>query len=79
MRQSGGKTVTVFARSGNFDATQAVSNTFEMEWPRGSGRTQTFPEVDRAGWFVPADRQGKVGQGQIAFVDRLVARLVETH
>lgn len=78
VRQSGGKTVTVFARSGNFDATQAVSNTFEMEWPRGSGRMQMFPEVDRAGWFDPATAKAKLVRGQIAFVDRLVAHLVET-
>ena len=28
-----------------------AATSFEMEWPPRSGRMQTFPEIDRAGWF----------------------------
>ena len=28
------------------------SNTFELEWPKGSGEIRQFPEVDRAEWFT---------------------------
>jgi predicted NUDIX family NTP pyrophosphohydrolase len=42
-----------------------------MEWPPHSGRTETFPEVDRAAWFGPAEARRKILKGQIAFLDRL--------
>jgi predicted NUDIX family NTP pyrophosphohydrolase len=75
IRQSTGKTVTTFALNGDFDTATAVSNVFEMEWPRGSGRIQSFPEVDRAAWFDPPTAKTKLVKGQIGFVDRLIARL----
>src|SRR5690349_19620952 len=49
--QKSGKVVHAFAVEGNFDVATLESNTFQMEWPPKSGRTATFPEVDRAGWF----------------------------
>ena len=71
VRQSGGKTVTVFARPGDFDAERITSNDFELEWPRGSGRMQRFPEVDRAGWFSLDEAAEKLVKAQGAFLDRL--------
>jgi predicted NUDIX family NTP pyrophosphohydrolase len=69
--QSGGKRVQVWAVAGDFDARNIKSNTFEIEWPRGSGRRRSFPEVDRAEWWTLADARGKLVTGQRAFVDRL--------
>src|SRR5450755_3349876 len=46
--QKGGKHVRAWAVAGDLDAAVAVSNSFEMEWPRGSGRIRAFPEIDRA-------------------------------
>ena len=51
VRQPSGKVITAFAVRGDLDITDAVSNTFEMEWPKGSGRIREFPEIDRVGWF----------------------------
>ncbi len=73
-RQSG-KTVTVFAREGDFDAAAAVSNTFSLEWPPRSGRFQDFPEVDRAEWFDLPTAAGKLVKGQVVFLGRLTSRL----
>lgn len=73
-RQSG-KTVTVIAREGDFDATAAVSNTFNLEWPPHSGRFQDFPEVDRAEWFDLPTAATKLVKGQIVFLTRLASRL----
>ena len=73
-RQSG-KTVTVLAREGDFDATLAVSNTFSLEWPPRSGRFQDFPEVDRAEWFDVATAATKLVKGQVVFLTRLMDRL----
>jgi predicted NUDIX family NTP pyrophosphohydrolase len=52
VRQSGGKTVHAFAVEADFDAAQAQSNTFSLEWPPKSGQLQAFPEIDRAEWFA---------------------------
>ena len=49
------------------------SNSFEQEWPPRSGRTQTFPEVDRAAWFGLAEARVKLNPAQVAFIDRLEA------
>jgi predicted NUDIX family NTP pyrophosphohydrolase len=75
VRQAGGKRVVVWALQGDLDVSLAVSNTFEMEWPRGSGRRREFPEVDRVAWFpLPAARV-KLLTGQRPFLDRLVDAL----
>jgi len=74
-RQSGGKRVIAYAVRGEFDAVRAVSNTFEMEWPRGSGRVQSFPEIDRAEWFDEPTARAKLVQGQVVFLDRLAEYL----
>jgi predicted NUDIX family NTP pyrophosphohydrolase len=75
VRQRGGKVVTVFAVAGDFDATQAVSNTFTIEWPPRSGRIQSFPEIDRAAWFDTDTARRKLVRGQVEFVDRLLDSL----
>jgi predicted NUDIX family NTP pyrophosphohydrolase len=74
VRQSGGKTVAAWALPRDFEVAGLVSNTFEMEWPRGSGLRE-FPEVDRAEWFGPADARRKMVAAQAEFVDRLIAKL----
>ncbi len=53
VRQSSAKRVQAWAVPGDLDVTTIASNDVEMDWPRGSGRVITFPEIDRAGWFAP--------------------------
>ena len=74
-RQPGGKVVVAFALEGAFDAEQLHSNSFELEWPPRSGRTQSFPEVDRAGWFHPEAARIKLLPGQRPIVDALLGRV----
>lgn len=71
LRQRSGKIVTAFATADNFDATTLLSNTFDMEWPPGSGRIQSFPEIDRAEWFTVPEAREKIVIGQQPFLDRL--------
>ena len=71
IRQKGGKEVTAWAVEGDLDADAIVSNTFELEWPPRSGRTQEFPEIDRAEWFGLDAAREKLNPAQAAFVDRL--------
>ena len=75
VRQRSGKRVTAWAAEGDLDADAVHSNTFTVEWPPRSGRTQEFPEVDRAGWFAPDDARRALVAAQAAFVDRLVEHL----
>ena len=73
LKQPGGKVVTAFAVQGDLDVTDARSNTFEMEWPKGSDTMREFPEVDRVGWFTVAQARAKLLKGQRTFLDRLMA------
>lgn len=72
VRQPGGKIVTAWAAEGDLDADKIVSNTFEIEWPPRSGRSQMFPEVDRAAWFTVDEARTKILRGQLPLIDALV-------
>lgn len=74
-RQSGGKVVTVWALEGEIDPEQVVPGTFEMEWPKGSGRLREFPEIDRVAWFDLGQAREKIVGGQRPFLDRLTELL----
>jgi predicted NUDIX family NTP pyrophosphohydrolase len=74
-RQRNGKIVTVWAVEADLDPSQAVPGTFTMEWPRGSGRSQQFPEIDRAAWLGLRQAREKVVPGQQVFLDRLPEQL----
>lgn len=69
---SSGKRVTVFVADGaEFTETDFVYGEFEMEWPPRSGRTASFPEVDRAEWMPSADARDRLVKGQRPALDRL--------
>jgi predicted NUDIX family NTP pyrophosphohydrolase len=71
--QKGGKTVHAWAVEGDLPSGFKISsNTFELEWPPHSGKTQTFPEVDRAGFFSLEVAKQKINPAQIAFIDRFM-------
>lgn len=75
VRQASGKVVHAWAAEGDLDETAAVSNTFTMELPRGSGRRATFPEVDRVAWFEPDEARRRLNPAQAPLVDRLLEAL----
>jgi predicted NUDIX family NTP pyrophosphohydrolase len=74
-RQSGGKIVHAFAVEADADPAAVKSNLFELEWPPRSGRTQEFPEIDRAAWFPLAAARQKIHKGQLPLLDELERRL----
>jgi len=74
-RYSSGKLVWVFAGESDFDPSEVRSNTFEIEWPPRSGRKQTFPELDAAGWFTLDAARERLVKGQRPALDAL-ARVV---
>jgi len=75
VKQRAGKVVHAWAWEGDADAERVTSNTSRTEWPRGSGRWLTFPEVDRCAWLDPAAARRKINPAQAAFIDRLEALL----
>lgn len=69
--QKSGKVVHGFAVEHDVDAAALVSGHFELEWPRGSGRRSSFPEVDEAAWCTPAAAASLLNPAQVAFLTRL--------
>lgn len=75
LRQSDGKLVHVWAVENDWDPAFLISNQFSIEWPPRSGRTATFPEIDRANWFDLATARRKILKSQMDFLNRLEAAL----
>lgn len=75
VEQSRAKVVHVWAAEGDLDLRDSVSNTFALEWPKGSGTIRDFPEIDRVAWLDIDTARTKVVRGQVAVLDRLVDRV----
>jgi predicted NUDIX family NTP pyrophosphohydrolase len=75
VRQANGKLVTAWAVEGDWDPALLESNTFSMEWPRGSGTLHEFPEVDRAAWFELAEARRRINPGQRGLLEELRVKL----
>ncbi|MBY5393954.1 NUDIX domain-containing protein [Rhizobium leguminosarum] len=76
-RQPGGKTVVAWSIEADpvLDVNTIQSFEFEMEWPPRSGQVESFPEVDRAGWFSPPDAAIKLLKGQRPMIADLLTHL----
>lgn len=77
IRQPSGKIVSAWAVDDAWDLAGFRSNSFTMEWPRGSGRMQSFPEVDRIAWFDLGSAVAKILDGQRGFIEELARNLGE--
>jgi predicted NUDIX family NTP pyrophosphohydrolase len=71
----GGKLIVAWLVEADFDVTALASNSFEMEWPRESGRRASFPEVDKAAWFDPETALWKIHKGQQPILREAIAQL----
>ena len=65
----------VWALEADLDISNARSNTFELEWPRGSGKVREYPEVDRVEWVQIGPARIRLVKGQTPFLDRLLAAI----
>ncbi|MBW3600245.1 MAG: NUDIX domain-containing protein [Planctomycetes bacterium] len=75
VKQRGGKVVHAWLCESDFDAERVKSNTFAMEWPRGSGESKHFPEIDRAQWFTLEAAREKILASQQPLLDQLASLL----
>ncbi|HEX7859220.1 MAG TPA: NUDIX domain-containing protein [Verrucomicrobiae bacterium] len=74
--QKGGKTVHAWACEGDLPEGHVHScNTFTTEWPYGSGRFQSFPEIDKVCFFPIAEARLKLKESQVPLLDRLLEHL----
>jgi len=78
LKQPSGKLVYAWAAEGNVDAAATKSNMFSMEWPPRSGKEQSFPEVDKGGWFEIPVAYEKILTGQRGFLEEL-QKILEMH
>ena len=74
-RQPSGKFITAFAAEADFQPGHIVSNTFSLEWPKGSGVLQNYPEIDDARWFAESEARTKLVKGQVPIIDALIEHL----
>lgn len=72
VKQKAGKIVKAWLVEGDVDVEAISSNSFEMEWPPKSGRKQSFPEIDKGGWFDAATAKGKINGNQAPLLDEAI-------
>jgi predicted NUDIX family NTP pyrophosphohydrolase len=75
VRQKAGKVVHAWAWEGDADPERVTSNSARTEWPPGSGRWITYPEVDRCAWFDPLAARARINPAQAELIERLEAVL----
>jgi predicted NUDIX family NTP pyrophosphohydrolase len=73
IRMKSGKTVHAWGWQSDRPEPPDLSGTseFSLEWPPKSGRQQTFPEIDRAGFFGLGEAAEKIVAAQRPFLERL--------
>lgn len=74
-RQPSGKVITAFAAESDFEPERIVSNTFSLEWPKGSGTLRNYPEIDDARWIGEPEARLKLVRGQLPILDTLLRHL----
>lgn len=79
LKQPSGKIIHAWALYLDIDTDEIYSNTFALEWPKGSGNVQEFPEIDKGAWFNIEHARTKITKGQVGFLDKLVKILRDPH
>ncbi len=75
VKQNPAKIISAWAAEADFDASKIKSNLFEMEWPPKTGKKQSFPEVDKAGWFGFEEARKKILPGQTPLLEQLLSKI----
>jgi predicted NUDIX family NTP pyrophosphohydrolase len=75
VKQKSGKIVRVYAGESDLDLAAVTLGTFELEWPRGSGRNQQFPELAEVQWLTLDQAEPRLISAQVEFLDRLRAAI----
>ncbi len=70
-----GKRIHVWIKEGNFEPSTLESKLFEMEYPKNSGKTAKFPELDKVQWFKTEEAKVKIHPSQIEIIELLKKEL----
>lgn len=74
-RQPSGKVIHAWRCVDDWDLSSFKPGAFEMEWPKGSGRMQSFPEMDKIAWMDILTAKAKILKGQIPILEQLASQL----
>jgi len=72
-----GKEIFIWAIKGKGNEKFIKSNLFEMEWPKGSGKLQSFPEADKGKYMDLKEAKVKGHSYTSYFFDKLIKTLSE--
>lgn len=72
-----GKQVHAWAFEGDWSGLLQTSTYVRLEWPKSSGKTIAFPEIDKAGFFSVSEAQKKLNPAQKEFIERLLIKVNE--
>ena len=70
-KQRSGNLVIFFATETDIYTTKCFSNTFQKEYPKGSGNIQEFPEMDQYQWFPIKEAKKVILRGQKKSLEKL--------
>jgi predicted NUDIX family NTP pyrophosphohydrolase len=70
-----GKEIFIWAFEGKGDEKFISSNTFEMEYPKGSGKIMSFPEMDKGEYLRLKEVKIKGHSYIQVFIERLIEKL----
>lgn len=65
------KLAIIFYLEKDFNLDNCKSNTFELEYPSGSGKICKFPEMDKYEWMEIAKAKEMILENQLYFLNRL--------
>lgn len=79
VKNKSGKIIYGWAVEYNLPIKEIKSNTFEMEYPKGSGDIKSFPEVDKGDFFDMETARKKIHPPQIPFLEILIEIIEPKH
>lgn len=72
---SNNKLVTIFYKEQDLDLANCKSNTFSLEWPKGSNIINEYPENDKYEWIEINNAYELIFKQQTIFLDKLKERI----
>lgn len=72
---SNNKLIIIFTKEEDADLSNCKSNTFPLEWPKGSGIINDYPENDKYEWINIEEAYDLIFKQQIIFLDRLKEKM----
>ncbi len=69
------KLAIIFCSCKDFDLSKCKSNTFKLEWPKGSGKISEFPEMDKYEWMDISTAMRKIIPNQRYFIKKVLEKV----